>query len=51
MFESSDDLKIYVAENYPEVTDSRIDEDHWDLQCTKCKITRGFQVISVKFRV
>ena len=45
MFATKEDLKRYVSENYPEVTDHRIDKDHWDLLCTKCKITRGFQVI------
>lgn len=45
MFKNSDDLKRYIIESYPEVTDQRIDADHWDLQCTVCKITRGFQVI------
>jgi hypothetical protein len=44
MFATKEDLKRYVSENYPEVTDHRIDQDHWDLLCTKCKITRGFQV-------
>ena len=45
MFIDPEDLKRYVVENYPEVTDSRIDDDHWDLLCPFCKITRGFQVI------
>jgi hypothetical protein len=45
MFSDTDDLKRYVAENYVEVTDSRIDDDHWDFYCSYCKITRGFQVI------
>ena len=31
--------------NYPEVTDSRIDEDHWDIPCSTCGIVRGFQVV------
>jgi hypothetical protein len=44
MFKSKAELHAYVIENYPEVTDSRIDDDHWDLQCTVCKVTRGFQV-------
>jgi hypothetical protein len=44
MFEHDSDLKKYVVENYPEVTDARIDEAHWDLECTKCGITRGFQL-------
>jgi hypothetical protein len=44
MFHSPDEQKVYIAENYPEVTDSRIDEGHWDLECTACKMTRGFQV-------
>jgi hypothetical protein len=34
-----------VIDNYPEVTDARINESHWDLLCTFCKVTRGFQVI------
>jgi hypothetical protein len=45
MFKSNDELTRYVAENYPEVTDYRIDDDHWDLECTQCKIVRGFQVV------
>jgi hypothetical protein len=45
MFQNRDDLKRYIIENYPEVTDNRIDAKHWDLRCTHCKITRGFQVI------
>lgn len=45
MFENSDQLKSYIQENYPEVTDQRIDGSHWDLFCTHCKIVRGFQVI------
>ena len=44
MFRSRDELKTYLIENYPEVTDSRIDEDHWDLECSICKVTRGFQL-------
>jgi hypothetical protein len=45
MFRSPTDLVNYIKENYPEVTDHRIDDDHWDLECTQCKVTRGFQVI------
>lgn len=45
MFRNIDDLHKYVRENYLEVTDSRIDDRHWDLFCTECKIVRGFQVI------
>jgi Domain of unknown function (DUF4145) len=45
MFRDSKHLDEYVIENYPEVTDNRIDHDHWDLQCTYCKMVRGFQVI------
>lgn len=44
MFSTTNDLQKYVRENYPEVTDSRIDDSHWDLLCTNCKVTRGFQV-------
>jgi hypothetical protein len=45
MFQNPDDLENYIRENYPEVTDQRIDDDHWDLECNHCKLTRGFQVI------
>jgi len=45
MFKDSDELKKHIFNNYQEVTDNRIDEDHWDLQCTHCKVVRGFQVI------
>jgi hypothetical protein len=45
MFETQEDLWEYIAKNYIEVTDNRIDDSHWDLACPKCKVTRGFQVI------
>jgi hypothetical protein len=45
MFTKPDDLVRYVCASYPEVTDQRIDEAHWDLQCPVCKVVRGFQVI------
>lgn len=44
MFRSSEELKAYVIEAYPEITDSRIDEEHWDFECSNCRVTRGFQV-------
>lgn len=45
MFEKYEEQKTYIKENYPEVTDSRIDDNHWDLHCTNCDVVRGFQVI------
>jgi hypothetical protein len=45
MFETTDDHRDYIVANYPEVTDRRIDQSHWDLLCTTCKIVRGFQVL------
>lgn len=45
MFANENELKLYVAQNYPRVTDARIDGDHWDLLCDKCQVTRGFQLI------
>jgi len=45
VFQNDEELRQYILENYTEVTDRRIDQSHWDLQCTRCKITRGFQVI------
>jgi hypothetical protein len=45
MFSTVEQLRAYIIENYPEVTSHKMDDSHWDLQCTHCKITRGFQVI------
>ncbi len=45
MFYSKEEQNLYIIEIYPEVTDHRINNDHWDLFCSKCKTTRGFQVI------
>jgi hypothetical protein len=45
MFETAEDLWSYIEKNYVKVTDNRIDESQWDLECTKCRLTRGFQVI------
>ena len=42
MFRGTNDLIAYVIDDYPEVTDQRIDEEHWDLQCPICKVVRGF---------
>jgi hypothetical protein len=44
VFTEARQLITYVAETYPEVTDARIDEHHWDLECPICKVTRGFQL-------
>lgn len=49
MFQSQEDLEAYVRENYPEVTDSRINDDHFDILCPNCGLVRGFQVISYSF--
>jgi hypothetical protein len=46
MFKSYADLTKYVRENFPEVTDHRMDKEHWDLPCAACKVTRGFQLVS-----
>lgn len=44
MFKDNGALKKYVAETFLEVTDSRFDDDHWDLECSHCGVTRGFQL-------
>jgi hypothetical protein len=46
MFETKEDLHRHVRDNYPEVTDQRINQSHWDLSCPRCKVVRGFQVTS-----
>lgn len=45
MLKDYEALKEYIKENYQEVTDNRLNDDHWDIYCTKCKIVRGFQVV------
>lgn len=45
MFATQEEQPKYIKENYPEVTDSRLDDDHWDLHCANCNVVRGFQVI------
>ena len=47
MFKDKEAERAYIMANYPEVTKSRIDKDHWDILCSKCGIVRGFQVIRV----
>jgi hypothetical protein len=51
MFANEDELKVYIMENYPDVTDARMDDNHWDLLCDKCQMTRGFQVTRVQIGV
>lgn len=45
MFKTYDELIAYVCASYPEVTDKRIDNAHWDLLCPHRKVVRGFQVV------
>ncbi len=47
MFKSDLELIDYVSATYPEVTDQRIDDEHWDLICTSpvCQAVRGFQIV------
>lgn len=45
MFKNEEEQITYIKENYSEVTDQRIDNDHWDIYCPKCKMVRGFQVV------
>lgn len=45
MFADEEQFVKYIVENYPEVTDSRKDDDHFDILCTKCNLVRGFQVV------
>ncbi len=45
MFETRAELDRYILENYPEVSSHRINGSHWDFECTRCKVTRGFQVV------
>src|ERR1035437_11162341 len=47
MFYKNQDQVNYIIETYPEVTDHRVNDAHWDLHCPQCKTTRGFQVIEM----
>ena len=49
MFRTRDDEEAYIIETYPEVTDHRIDSNHWDLFCADCNIVRGFQVVKTSY--
>lgn len=42
---NKEELGAYIKENYPEITDSRINKANWDIFCEKCKVVRGFNVI------
>lgn len=44
MFNTKEDLEKYVESNYLQVTDFRIDDDHYNIYCENCKVVRGFQV-------
>lgn len=44
MFSTKEELQKYVEDNYLEVTDFRIDDDHYNIYCEICKVVRGFQV-------
>jgi uncharacterized protein DUF4145 len=44
VFKNSEELRGYILENFAEVTNHRVNESHWDLECTTCKVTRGFQL-------
>lgn len=48
MFTNKEEQWAYIVENYLEVTDKKIDEDHWDLFCPTCDIVRGFQVVDTR---
>lgn len=45
MFKNNEELKDYIKENCIEITDDRMDDDHFDIYCDSCKIVRGFQVV------
>jgi len=49
MFQDKDAERKYIVENYSEVTDDRIDDNHWDILCSKCNIVRGFQVVRTTY--
>jgi len=49
LLEDDAGLWKYILESYPEVTDKRIDNDHWDIFCQKCNRTCGFQVVTLQY--
>lgn len=47
MFKNKEDQNTFILDNYEDVTESKIDESHWDLYCDECKLVRGFQVTEI----
>lgn len=45
MLVNEKEQEVYIKENYPEITDSRIDSNDWDIFCENCKVVRGFSVV------
>lgn len=49
MFKTTSEQLAYIQANFAEVTDRRIGERHWDLECPHCKVVRGFDVITLNY--
>lgn len=49
MFTEQKEQIEYIKENYPEITDSRINDNHWDIYCPQCKVVRGFNVTEQQY--
>lgn len=49
MFRSQAEQQAYIEENFPEVTDKRVGQRHWDFECAHCKVVRGFSVVTIDF--
>ena len=49
MFKDKEAQRKYIIENYPDVTDARMDSDHWRIFCTTCNCVCGFQVVESSY--
>ena len=49
MFKDKEAQRKYIIENYPEVTDGRMDSDHWNIFCSNCNCVCGFQVVGSSY--
>ena len=49
MFDDREAQRKYIIENYPEVTDARLDSDHWRIFCPTCNCVCGFQVVQSSY--
>ncbi len=51
MFKNVKEISPYLVSSYEDITDARLDDNHFDVQCETCNIVRGFQVVRKYYSV